>query len=266
MDALEEIINKSGCRVEIVKRVGFPFILSKLKYRKAFVVGLVVFMCLIIFLSRVLWDIEIIGTEQIPKDDIIELLNKNDIRIGKFKHQIDTDEVSRLIHKNYDYLSFLDIRINGVKLIVELKEIDIEPERVDTSYPCNIIVAENGNAVVEKGQIVEEDDLLISGVVNSEISNDTYLVHANGKVLAETRYSHILEVPIVKIDKVETGNIFNQWGISINDKGIRFLSGDVPYENYIEEIVEKSILNIEWFPFKIVNYIYREVKIEEIKI
>ena len=275
MDALEEIINKSGCRVEIVKRVGFPFILSKLKYRKAFVVGLVVFMCLIIFLSRVLWDIEIIGTEQIPKDDIIELLNKNDIRIGKFKHQIDTDEVSRLIHKNYDYLSFLDIRINGVKLIVELKEIDIEPERVDTSYPCNIIakrkgvivkiVAENGNAVVEKGQIVEEDDLLISGVVNSEISNDTYLVHANGKVLAETRYSHILEVPIVKIDKVETGNIFNQWGISINDKGIRFLSGDVPYENYIEEIVEKSILNIEWFPFKIVNYIYREVKIEEIK-
>ncbi|MDR7870176.1 MAG: sporulation protein YqfD [Tissierellaceae bacterium] len=275
IEALEEIINKSGCKVEIVKRAGFPFILDKLKYRKMFVGGVIIFISMMIFLSRMLWNIEIIGTEQIHEDEIIELLYDNDIRIGKFKNQIDKDEVSGIILKEYDFLSFLDIRINGVKLIVELKELDVEPERVDSSYPCNIvakrkgviekIVAKNGKAVVEKGKIVEENDILISGVMDSENSDETYLVHANGEVRAHTRYSHIVEVPIVKLEKVETGESHKQWGISFNDKGIRFLSGDIPYDNYIEEIEVKSLFNLEWFPLKIENYIYREVQIEEIK-
>ena len=169
IDALEEIINKSGCRIEIRKRAGLPFLLDRLKYRKMFVAGLAVFLCLILFLTQIVWNIEIIGAQQIAEDEIIELLNSNNIRIGKLKHQIDLDETEGIILKNYDFLSFLDIRIKGVNLIVELKEIDIEPEKVDTSYPCDIIakrkgvivkiVAKNGRAVVEKGKIVEENDL-----------------------------------------------------------------------------------------------------------
>ena len=55
----------------------------------------------------------------------------------------------------------------------------------------------------------------------------------------------------------------------INEKGIRFLSGEIPYENYVEEIVEKDIINLNWLnidlPFKVVNYLYREVEVEEVK-
>lgn len=275
IDSLEEIINKSGCKVEIVKRVGFPFILNKLKHRKAFALGLIIFFCFIIFLSSIIWKIEIVGAEQIPAEEIIELLYDNDISEGRFKRQIDIDEISKIILENYDYLSFLDIQINGVKLTIELKEIDVEPERLDNSYPCNIIakrkgvivkiIAESGNAVVKKGQIVEENDLLISGLINSELSGDSYLVHADGIALAETRYSYTIEEPIIRLDKVETGRTYSQWGISIDGKGIRFLSGDIPYENYIEEIVEKTLFNLEWLPFRFVNYIYREVEINEIK-
>lgn len=275
IDALEEIINKSGCRIEIRKRAGLPFLLDRLKYRKMFVAGLAVFLCLILFLTQIVWNIEIIGAQQIAEDEIIELLNSNNIRIGKLKHQIDLDETEGIILKNYDFLSFLDIRIKGVNLIVELKEIDIEPEKVDTSYPCDIIakrkgvivkiVAKNGRAVVEKGKIVEENDLLISGIIDSEITGETYLVHAEGEVKAQTRYSHIIELPIVKLEKKETGEIYSQWGLSSENKGIRFLSKDIPFDNYIEEVIEKSIFNLEWLPFRIVNYIYREVEIEEIR-
>ena len=279
LDALEEIVNKSGCKVELIKRVGLPYILDRLKHRKMFAFGLVIFASLMIFLSSLLWQIEIIGAEQIPKDQIIELLKENQIKAGRLKYQIDTNEVEGILLKNYDYLSFLDVQIRGVKLTVELKELDIDPERVDTSYPCNIIakkkgvitriVAKNGKAVVEKGKIVEENELLISGVMDSETSGNTYLVHAEGEVLAQTRYSHIVEVPIVKLDKVETGRVYKQHGIKINEKGIRFLSGEIPYENYIEEIEEKDIMNLKRLnidlPFKIVNYIYREVDVKEIK-
>ena len=279
LDALEEIITKSGCRVELVKKVGLPYILDRLKYRKMFVFGITVFICLMITLSNIIWEIEIIGAEQTPSKEIIELLKDNQIKVGKFKKQIDTSEVEGIILKNYDYLSFLDIQISGVKMTIDLKEVDIDPERVDTSYPCNIIarkkglivkiIAKNGKAIVEKGRIVEENEILISGLMDSETSDETYLVHAEGEVLAQTRYSHIVEVPIVKLDKVETGRVYKQKAISINEKGIRFLSGKIPYDNYEEEIIEKDIINLKWpnidLPFKIVEYIYREVEVEEIK-
>ena len=279
LDALEEIINKSGCRVEISQRVGLPYILDRLKHRKMFVFGIAVFISLILVLSNIVWQIEITGAEQTPTEEIIQLLKENEIKVGRFKSQIDIDEVEGIILKEYDYLSFLDIQISGVKMVIDLKELDIEPERVDTSYPCNIIarkkgvivriIAKNGEAVVERGQIVEENELLISGVMDSETSEDTYLVHSEGEVRAQVRYSHIIEVPIVKLDKVETGRVYKQRGLSINEKGIRFLSGEIPYENYVEEVVEKDIINLNWLdidlPFKIVNYIYREVDVQEIK-
>ncbi|NLN14924.1 MAG: sporulation protein YqfD [Tissierellia bacterium] len=275
--ALEEIVQKLGCEMEVVKRRGLPFFLDRIRYRKTFIFGLMLFIVLSIFLSSIIWKIEIIGAEQTPKEEIIKLLEENNIKKGLFKHRIDKEEVEGIILAELDYLSFIDVRINGVKLIVEIKELDIDPERVDSSYPCNIVarkkgvvvkvIAKNGEALVEKGEIVEENDVLISGVIESENSDEIYLVHAEGQVLAQTRYSHMVETPIVKLEKVETGNVYKQRGIIINGKGIRFLSGEIPFENYIEEVEEKSIFNFLGFefPIKFVNYIYREVEVKEIK-
>ena len=145
LDVLEEIINKSGCRVDISKRVGLPYITDRLKRRKMFVLGIVVSVCLILVLANIVWEIEITGAEQTPTDEIIELLNENQIKVGKFKSHIDKGEVEGIILKEYDYLSFLDVQISGVKMIIDLKELDIEPERVDTSYPCNIVARKRCN-------------------------------------------------------------------------------------------------------------------------
>lgn len=279
LEALEAIVNKSGCEIEIIGKTGLPFILNRLKYKKMFALGVAVFISLILFLSSLLWKIEIIGIEQIPKDKLVNLLKDNDIRVGIFKHRIDKKKVEKIILSEYDFLSFLDVQISGIKLIVDIKELDIEPDRVDKSYPCNLvakkkgvivkIVAKNGEAVVEKGQIVEENDILISGTMKSESSDERYLVHAEGEVLAQTRYSHIIELPIVKLEEVETGRVYKQRGLTINDKGVRFLSGNIPFENYTEEVIEKDIIDFKWlkldFPVKFVTYLFREVEIKEIK-
>lgn len=279
LEALEAIVNKSGCEIEIIGKTGLPFILNRLKYKKMFALGVAVFISLILFLSSLLWKIEIIGIEQIPKDKLVNLLKDNDIRVCIFKHRIDKKKVEKIILSEYDFLSFLDVQISGIKLIVDIKELDIEPDRVDKSYPCNLvakkkgvivkIVAKNGEAVVEKGQIVEENDILISGTMKSESSDERYLVHAEGEVLAQTRYSHIIELPIVKLEEVETGRVYKQRGLTINDKGVRFLSGNIPFENYTEEVIEKDIIDFKWlkldFPVKFVTYLFREVEIKEIK-
>ncbi len=106
--------------------------------------------------------------------------------------------------------------------------------------------------------------------MKNSFEDSPYLVHAEGEVLARTRYTSIIEEPIVKTDKIETGRTYRQrGGLKFKDKGIRFLSGDIPYENYIEEIIEKDIVNFKWakidIPIKIVNYTFREVELKEIR-
>ena len=63
--------------------------------------------------------------------------------------------------------------------------------------------------------------------------------------------------------------MYKQRGLKFKDKGIRFLSGDIPYENYTEEITERDLLDFKWnklkIPFKLVNYTFREVEVKEVK-
>lgn len=276
---LKNIVKKVGCRVDIVGKTGFPFLLMKLKERKMWTAGFLLFWAIIFFLSSIIWKIDVVGVEQTPSEEIISLLKDNNITVGKIKYSLDKEAIKDLLLENYDYFSFVSVNIKGTKLTIEVKEQDLAPERVNKNYPCHIvakkkgvivkIVAKNGKAVVEKGKVVSPGDILISGIISNDIGGEPLLVHAEGEVLALTRYSSIIREPIVKNEEKYTGQIFTQKGIKIGNKGIRFMQGDVPFENYREFVEEKSVINLEKygidFPIKIVTYEYREVELKEIK-
>src|SRR5699024_3327526 len=277
--ALEKIVSKTGCRVDIEDNGGIPFLLERIKKRKMLGFGVIIFIVLVGLLSSIVWEIEVLGTEQIAPKEIHNILKDNGIKVGKWKKDLDTEEIEKALLKELEYISFLEVRTSGVKLIVDLKEQDIPPEKIDKSYPSNLvakkkgvitkIMATNGSAVVKKGKVVEKGDILITGVMESEDSEESYLVHSEGEVLAETRYTHIIEESIVKEKKQETGRIYRQRGLKFGGKGIKFFSGDIPYDDYIEEVEEKDIINLKWpkidIPIKIVNHIFVEVKSEEVK-
>ncbi|MGO1470451.1 MAG: sporulation protein YqfD, partial [Tissierella sp.] len=122
-------------------------------------------------------------------------------------------------------------------------------------------------AIAQKGQIVKKDDLLISGTIDSEITEEEAILSAEGEVLAYVTYSHTVESPIIIEEKRETGNKHIQRGINLKNKGIKFFAGDIPYEDYTEEVIEKDIVNFKNIktPIKWVEYIYKEVELEEVK-
>ena len=41
-------------------------------------------------LSKFIWNIEVIGNEKINDDEIIQIANENNLKIGKFKNKVDT--------------------------------------------------------------------------------------------------------------------------------------------------------------------------------
>ena len=276
---LKKVVKKVGCRVEIAEKTGFPFLLMKLRERKMWVAGFLLFWTIIFFLSSIIWKIDIIGNEQTPREEIISLLKTNNISTGKIKYSLDKENIKDILLDKYGYFSFVSVSIKGTKLTIEVKEQDLPPEMVDKNYPCHVVakkkgvivkvVPKNGKAVVEKGKVVNPGELLITGIITSEFGGESLLVHAEGEVLALTRYSSIIREPIVKNEEKYTGKTFTQKGIKIGDRGIQFMKGDIPFENYKEFVEEKSLINLEKydidFPIKIVNYEYREVELREVK-
>lgn len=276
---LKNIVKKVGCRVEIKKKEGLPFFIMKLKERKMLAIGFLLFWVAIFLLTSTIWKIEILGNEQTPREEIISLLKENNISTGKIKYQFEKETIKDILIDNYDYFSFISVNIKGTKLTIEIKEQDLPPEKVDKNYPCHIvakkkgvivkIVSKNGKSVVEKGQVVSEGEILITGILTNESLMQEILVHSEGEVLALTRYSSVVKEPIIKYEEKYTGKVYKQRGLKIKDKGIRFIKGEIPFSNYKEFILEKDLINLDKydidFPIKIVDYEYREVEIKEVK-
>lgn len=276
---LKNIVKKVGCRVEIKKKEGLPFFIMKLKERKMLAIGFLLFWVAIFLLTSTIWKIEILGNEQTPREEIISLLKENNISTGKIKYQFEKETIKDILIDNYDYFSFISVNIKGTKLTIEIKEQDLPPEKVDKNYPCHIvakkkgvivkIVSKNGKSVVEKGQVVSEGEILITGILTNESLIQEILVHSEGEVLALTRYSSVVKEPIIKYEEKYTGKVYKQRGLKIKDKGIRFIKGEIPFSNYKEFILEKDLINLDKydidFPIKIVDYEYREVEIKEVK-
>ena len=71
---------------------------------------------------------------------------------------------------------------------------------------------------------------------------------------------------IIKTVKEETGRIFERKEIKIGDRGIQFIKGDIPFDDYVESTEEVNILNLNInFPIKILVHKYKEVETKEIE-
>lgn len=274
--ALKEIVKRVGCRVEIVDKRGLPFILYRLKHRKMLAFGFLIFLGVIIFLSSLIWNIEVIGNEKVRTEDILKVLEKEEIKNGIIKYKIDKDYTKHLLLNEFDTFSFLSIEIKGTKLIIEVKEQDLLPEKIDMDTPCHIIatkkgvivkaIAKNGKAIVRKGDVVKKGQILITGSISDEYSEEQILVHAEGEVLAKTVYNYRLDEPIVKTIKEETGRVYERRELKVGQKGIQFSKGEIPYKDYIEEVKEVKLFDMDIdLPIKILVHQFKEVEKKELK-
>lgn len=277
LNDIELLVTKLGLKLTILDIKGLPYLYEKIKRRKMFAFGFIFFIILMVFLSSFIFKIEINGLEQTPNDKIIELLEKENIRLYTFKRKISTEDLELRILDKFDYFSFIEVRIKGTKLIIDLKEEPIPPERIDKSYPSNIvarkkgviekIIVRNGSQVAKVGQIVRENQVLISGLIENE-NTEMFLVHSDGEVIARTRYMEIVEDVIIKKVEKETGKVFKQRGIKFFNTGVKFIK-DIPFENYKEVVNEEKLINLDFieidFPIKTIKYEYKETEISQIK-
>jgi similar to stage IV sporulation protein len=271
---IRHIAKKTKCKVKINKKIGIPFIINKYRKRKIFAIAFLVIAIFILIITNFIWNIEILGNEKISSEEIIELMEKHGISLGKRKKEIDIDKIINSIRLEREDIAWIGIEIKGTNAIISIRETTKMPEMIDKNEICNIVASEsaviskmiiqNGTPVVNVGDKVKKGDLIVEGVMEGKYTGKRQ-VHSEATILGKICYEKTKSEKYVQFQKTETGNKENKKEFCINNFKINFNKGVSKFENYdtIRSSKKLKIFNNFYFPITINEIAYIEINEEE---
>lgn len=234
---------RSGSKVRILKKYGFPFLLHRYRRRKLFVVGVLVFAGVLNILAMFIWDISVEGADKVDVGEIMKILDSMGIMPGTVKYGIDPENISSTMMLKIDELAWCGAELRGTRLKVRIKERHMPPEIVPVDEPCNIVArvdgliesvnVKNGREMVKPGDIVKKGQVLVSGIVeSSRESEDVMFVHAMASIKARTWYEGVAEVGLLVTEKEITGRKKSVYYLDVLGSRIRLSFGNVNFQQY----------------------------------
>ena len=263
---IKHIAKKTKCKVKIEKKSGMPFFINKYRKRKIFAVAVLVIAIFIFIITKFIWNIEIVGNENISTEEIKKIVAEYGISEGKLKSNIDVQKISNQIRLNQDDFSWVGISIKGTNVIINVEESIKMPEVIDKNEVCNIIakedaviskiVVQNGTARVKVGDEVKKGDLLVEGIMEGTYSENR-TVHANANILGKILYVKEKKEGFVQNEKIKTGKTEEKIEICINNFKINFNKGVSKFEKYDTITTNKKlkIFSDFYFPISLKKHI-----------
>ena len=247
-----KIAKQSKCIVKIQRKSGLPFLFNRYKKRKIFAIALVSIICVIIYLSNFIWNIEIVGTDKINQNELIKTINSEGLTIGKLKRKVDLKSIINKIRLDRKDIAWIGIDLKGTNAIVKVVEADAKPEIIKEDEYCNIVSdkeasiikvnAQNGTVLVKEGDVVKKGTPLIAGWMEGKYTGTRY-VHAEGSVEAKVWYSHKERIYYKQEEKLRTGNEEKKYTLNINNFEINLYKKLSNFENY-DTIKEQKKLKL----------------------
>ncbi len=202
---IRPLARKSRCVPRVVKRVGIPFLIGKIKKRPVFILtGLIIFSALF-WLSGSIWAISIKGNAKVSQEQILNVAFENGLAIGARKSRVSTESLQQAIAIAFPDISWVYVRFQGTLAVIEV----VEKVRPEIPGPGDIVARKDGIVesvlvlsgvpLVEPGQTVKKGDLLIAGIPSGGIQG------ARGNVTAKTWYEVTKEEPLIRLEPVRTG-------------------------------------------------------------
>ena len=269
-----KIAKKLKCKVKIIQKRGIPFLLRKYKKRKMFVITLLVVTILIGISTKYVWNINIQIDSNMEMTGIEEDVKKAGLNVGMKKEKINVQEIANKIRLKRNDISWIGIELKGTNAIVRVVKAKEAPEIVDEKEYSNIIakksgvitkiIAQNGTAMVNIGDEVEENQILIAGQMEGKYTGIRN-VHSLGEVEAIVKYSKTEKIPLKTIEKVATGKKETKYKLKISNFQINFYKTLSKFEIYDTINTEKKlrISSNFYLPFELIVKENHEVIEEE---
>ena len=180
------------------------------KGRIGIIIGIIFTTLLFVISSDFVWDVRIEGIDSEKADEIYGELSESGLSVGKRWSRLDKNQVEINMLRNSDSVAWLNINRRGTVAYVKVSdkkmyEEDEEPEgyaNVVAARDCVIeeIMVESGYPMVKKGESVKAGEVLISGVIPTELGGG--FCYAKGSVTG--RYTDKVEVEAERNFTVKT--------------------------------------------------------------
>lgn len=267
---IKGVCKKTNCTVHIKNKKGLPFSFYKYKKRKIFLILLLNVIAVTIISSMYIWNIEVVGTNSIDKNELLFELKEQGLDIGKNKRKIDTKKIINNIRLERNDISWLEINLRGTNAIVSVVEAEKKPELIKDNEYCDIvsdkrgivekITAERGTALVKKGDIIEIGTKLIGGFMEEKYTDIRY-VHAKGEIKARVWYTKRIKSKFSREEREETGKEKKKYSIIFNNFRINLYKSIPNFEKYdtIKEEKRLKLFSNFYLPIIIQKDTYKEV-------
>lgn len=268
-DYLKLLKHKSIYEIEAVDDMGRLKIEDNLKKNRILFIMIILGLGLLLLLSNVIFDIEVIHSSSEIRTLIIDELEK--YGVSKYKIKKNYEELEKIKEKiledNEDKLEWIEIIESGVKYIVRVQERVINPPETDIPYQDIVsnktaiitkIIATKGEKVKEINSYVNKGDTIITGSLVRPDGTVTY-TQALGCVYGEVWYSVTIEYSYIYREEKLTGNKDTVYVINFLGKKWELFSNK--YQNY--KSVSTNILSNYLLPISLVKEEREELEVTE---
>ncbi len=272
---LKSITKRTKCKLKILNKKGLYFKLFKYRKRRLVILLLASFFILCIIANSFVWNIEIVGNNYIETQRIENALKESGLYVGKNKIGFKSKDVTNNIRVLEPDISWIGIDIEGTKAIVKVVEKtkikkDNNLNKIgdivsDKSGTIVKLVVENGTAIPNVGDYIEEGRILIEGKIYSKYM-DVKDVRASGTIVISKEYEYEREYSYKTYEKEYTDKPKYSIGLTINNNEfyINYLDKSLSYDI----IKEGSSINIfgNNISFDLYKFnIYNNIEIEQTK-
>lgn len=260
-------------RISIVGKSGLPFLTSRMLQRQGLIIGLVIFVLSLYYLSGFIWFIEISGCEQIAKEDIIAAIANEGLKIGTGKSDFNTVEIENSLIVKFPQFSWVGINCKGVFLSIQVVE-RTSPLAEELQY--GDLVAERGGLItqilpyrgtvkVHVGDTVKKGEVLISGKYY-DMYGKLQQGRAEGIVRARVWYDAIGEAGLSKVTQMKTENTHVNYTITLGNLSFNW-GKPVPFESYtIDSKLWQQHVKGYGLPLTVTTHTYSQVYYETVSI
>jgi len=265
---IRKYARKSDCSISFLRRNGVPFLIRRMLKNSGFLAGAGLFLLLLMFLSNVIWGIEIKGAKPATEYQIRKELDKMGVKIGKLQFFTDNVEgIQRKLTNNVGDLTWVGVELKGTTFHLQVVEKN-EPKKPEHLSPRNLIAKkkaiivnmyiENGQKMVDIHDHVDKGQLLVSGAFGQEESPE--LVAAKGEVWGETWYKSHVELPLETNFKVYNGKEMEKHFILLGNFELPVWGfGKPEFSNFVTEENVHKIHFLKWeLPVSYLNKTLRQ--------
>lgn len=263
---------KTSYKVKIVNNFGLlkiKYLIEKYKY---ILVSLLFMIGVIIVLSNMVFQIEVVHQKEEIKELLLNDLEEFGLKKYHFKISYKKKEEikEKILNKEREKIEWLEIKNIGTKYIINVEERKINHKK-ESTLPRDIIAKKDGMILelnVDEGEIVKKKydyvrkgEVIISGTIMNK-DREVAKVHSKGIINAEVWYKVSVELPKTYHEEIRTNKTYKSLTFKIINKKFSIPPSK---NNKSYDIEDKVIFENKLFPIGLYIETKHEIKMVDKK-